>query len=69
MCVKEGLTKDDGVLLEPMMKVEVFVPDDYLGDIVGNLNAKRGKVSGMETGQGGTTVHAVCPPMRNAASA
>ncbi len=61
LAVKEGLTKDNGVLLEPMMQVELFLPDEYLGDIVGNLNAKRGKILGMETGQGGTTVKAICP--------
>ena len=61
LSVKDGLTKDNGVLLEPMMQVEVFIPDEYLGDIVGNLTSKRGKVSGMETGQGGTTVSAICP--------
>lgn len=61
LTVKEGITKDNGVLLEPMMEVEVFIPDEYLGDIVGNLTSKRGKIGGMETGQGGTTVHATCP--------
>ena len=61
LCVKDGLSKANGVLLEPMMDVEVFAPDEYLGDIVGNLTAKRGKVMGMETSAGGTTVRAVCP--------
>ncbi len=61
LSVKDGLTKANGVLLEPMMDVEVFVPDEYLGDIVGNLTAKRGKVNGMETSAGGTTVRAICP--------
>ncbi|MBR0081867.1 MAG: elongation factor G [Clostridia bacterium] len=61
LSVKEGLTKDNGVLLEPMMTVEIFVPDEYLGDIVGSINSKRGKIGGMETSQGGTTVKAVVP--------
>ena len=61
LSVKEGLTKDNGVLLEPMMDVEVFIPDEYLGDIVGNLTAKRGKIGGMETSQGGTSVRAIVP--------
>ena len=61
LSVKEGLTKDNGVLLEPMMDVEGFIPDEYLGDIVGNLTAKRGKIGGMETSQGGTSVRAIVP--------
>ena len=61
LAVKDGLTKDNGVLLEPMMDVEVFVPDEYLGDIVGNLTAKRGKIGGMETSQGGTSIRATVP--------
>lgn len=61
LSVKEGLTRDNGVLLEPMMDVEVSVPDEYLGDIVGNLNSKRGKVTGMETTQSGSNVRAICP--------
>lgn len=61
LAVKEGITKDNSVLLEPMMKVEVLVPDDYLGDIVGNLTARRSKISGMETRQGATAVVAICP--------
>ncbi len=61
LSVKEGLTRDNGVLLEPMMDVEVSVPDEYLGDIVGNLNSKRGKVTGMETTQNGSNVRAICP--------
>ena len=61
LSVKEGLQKDNGLLLEPMMEVEVFIPDEYLGDIVGNINSKRGKIGGMETMQGGTSVKAVVP--------
>ena len=61
MSVKEGITKDNCELLEPMMSVEVLVPDEYLGDIVGNLTARRCKISGMETRQGATAVNAICP--------
>ena len=61
LTVKEGITRDNSKLLEPMMNVELFIPDEYLGDIVGNLSSKRGKVNGMETTQGGTIVHAFCP--------
>ena len=61
LSVKEGITKDNCELLEPMMSVEVLVPDEYLGDIVGNLTSRRCKISGMETRQGSTAVHATCP--------
>ena len=61
LSVKEGIEKDNCELLEPMMSVEVLVPDEYLGDIVGNLTSRRCKISGMETRQGATAVNAVCP--------
>ncbi len=61
LAVKEGLPKGDPVLLEPMMKVEVLVPEEYLGDVMGNITARRGKVSGMETRGSAQVVDAVCP--------
>ena len=61
LSVKEGITKDNSELFEPMMNVEVLVPDEYLGDIVGNLTSRRCKISGMETRQGSTAVNAICP--------
>ena len=48
MAFKEGVQKGGPVLLEPMMKVEVVVPEDYLGDIIGQVNSRRGNVLGME---------------------
>jgi elongation factor G len=45
---REAMTKANAVLLEPMMKVEVVTPEDYMGDIIGDLNSRRGQVSGME---------------------
>jgi elongation factor G len=45
---KEGVQKGGPVLLEPVMKVEVIVPDDYIGDIIGNLNGRRAEIQGME---------------------
>ncbi|MDH3942651.1 MAG: elongation factor G [Anaerolineae bacterium] len=48
MAFKEGMHIGKAVLLEPMMKVEVIVPEEYLGDIVGQLNARRGDIEGME---------------------
>lgn len=45
---KEGARKGEPVLLEPIMKVEVTTPEEYLGDVIGDLNARRGKIEGME---------------------
>ncbi len=47
ICFKNGFAKANPVLLEPVMKVEVNTPDDYIGDVVGNLNRRRGKVESM----------------------
>jgi elongation factor G len=47
ICFKEGFMKAHPILLEPIMKVEINTPDDYIGDIVGNLNKRRGKVESM----------------------
>jgi elongation factor G len=47
MCFKQGFKKANPVLLEPMMKVEVNTPDEYIGEVVGNLNRRRGKVESM----------------------
>jgi elongation factor G len=48
MALKEGSQKAKPVLLEPIMKVEVVVPDDYTGDVIGNLSSRRGQIEGME---------------------
>jgi elongation factor G len=48
MCFKEACRKAHPVLLEPIMGVEVVTPEDYMGDVIGNLSARRGKVEGME---------------------
>ena len=46
---KEGMAQADAVLLEPIMKVEVETPDDYMGDVMGDLNSRRGRIMGMES--------------------
>lgn len=62
MALKEGLRANECYLKEPMMKVEVVVPDDYLGDVIGDLNGRRGKIEGVDPGPGGTQVlNAVVP--------
>jgi elongation factor G len=52
MAFKEGVQKGSPVLLEPIMKVEVVVPDDFLGDVIGQLNSRRGSIQGMEVRPG-----------------
>ena len=58
MGIKEGVRKAGPIILEPMMKVEVEVPDDYLGDVIGDLSGRRGRIEGMEQIEG-TTIHKV----------
>lgn len=55
MCLKEGVQKAGPAILEPSMKVEVVVPDDYTGSIVGDLSARRGTIVGMQPRGGGST--------------
>lgn len=62
MAFKEGVQKGGPVLLEPMMKVEVVVPEDYLGDIIGQVNSRRGNILGMEIRPGNAqAVRAMVP--------
>jgi len=62
MAFKEGVQKGGPVLLEPMMKVEVVVPEEYLGEIIGQVNSRRGNVLGMEMRIGNTqAVRALVP--------
>ena len=62
MCLKEGVQKSSPVLLEPTMRVEVFVPDEYTGSVVGDLSSRRGIINGMEPrGVGATAVSAYVP--------
>jgi len=61
MAVKEGAMKAKPVLLEPIMKVEVVTPEDYMGDVMGDLNRRRGLVQGMEDSPAGKLVRAEVP--------
>ena len=61
MAIKEAMRKAAPVLMEPIMKVTVIVPDDYLGDVIGDINARRGLMQGMETRNGATQVNAFVP--------
>jgi elongation factor G len=55
MCLKEGVQKAKPAIMEPMMKVEVVVPEDYTGTIIGDLSSRRGTILGMEPRSGGAT--------------
>jgi elongation factor G len=61
MCFKEGVMKARPVLLEPMMSVEVVTPEDYMGDVMGDLNRRRGIVQGMEDAPAGKIIRAEVP--------
>jgi elongation factor G len=61
MALQTGLSKADAVLLEPMMKVEVVVPEEYLGDVLGDLNARRGQIGGMHHRKDAQVVNATVP--------
>jgi elongation factor G len=61
MAVKEGVRKARPVLLEPVMKVEVVTPEDYSGDVIGDLNRRRGHIQGMDDSPSGKVVTAEVP--------
>jgi elongation factor G len=61
MCFKEAMQKADPVILEPIMKVEVTMPEEYMGDVIGDINARRGRVEGMDDVGGGKIVKAYVP--------
>jgi elongation factor G len=61
MAFKEAMRKADPVLLEPIMKVDVTTPDEYMGDVMGDLNSRRGRIEGMDAIAGGQHIHAMVP--------
>ena len=61
MAFKEAMRKADPTLLEPIMKVSVIVPDEYLGTVIGDLNSRRGQIQGQESRTGATQVDALVP--------
>ena len=54
LAFKKGIVEAKPVLLEPVMRVEVYVPDEYLGDVMGDMNKRRGKILGMEPQEDGS---------------
>ncbi len=61
MAMKDAMKQGGAVLLEPIMKVEVTMPEEYMGDVIGSLNAKRGQIEGMDDLGGGKIVRAYVP--------
>jgi elongation factor G len=61
MALKDGVRRGAPVILEPVMLVEVVTPEEFMGDVIGNLNARRGRVEGMETRAGAQVVRAFVP--------
>ncbi len=61
MAFKEAMRKADPVLLEPIMKVVVIVPEEYMGDVIGDINSRRGMMQGMEAIPGGQQINALVP--------
>ncbi|MBU5269820.1 elongation factor G [Clostridium cochlearium] len=61
MAFKNAMTKADPVLLEPMAKVEVVVPEEYMGDVMGDINSRRGRIEGMEAIAGAQNIRAFVP--------
>ena len=61
MAFKEGCKQGGSVILEPIMKVEVTVPEEYMGDVIGDVNSRRGKMEGMEARSGMQIIRAFIP--------
>jgi elongation factor G len=61
MGFKEGCAKASPIILEPIMSVEVVVPEDYMGDVIGDLNSRRGRIMGMDSRAGAQVVSAMVP--------
>jgi elongation factor G len=61
LALKEGMRQGDACLLEPIMKVEVETPEEYLGDVMGDLSSRRGRILGMEDRQGVQIINAEVP--------
>ena len=61
MAFKDGMKKADPCLMEPIMRVEVSVPEEYLGDVIGNINSRRGNLMGMESVSGNQEIKAEVP--------
>ena len=61
MAFKDAMKKCDPVIMEPIMKVNVIVPDEYMGNVIGDLNSRRGQIQGQESRPGATQIDALVP--------
>jgi elongation factor G len=61
MAFKEAMRKSDPVMLEPVMKVDVTVPEEYMGDVIGDINSRRGHIDGMEARNNAQVIHSFVP--------
>ena len=61
MAFKEAMRKGDAILLEPIMKVTVTVPEEYMGDVIGDIHSRRGRIEGMEARNGVQVIHSYVP--------
>ena len=61
MGFKSGAEKANPVILEPYMKVEITVPEEYMGDVIGDINSRRGRIEGMEARNGAQVINAFVP--------
>jgi elongation factor G len=61
MAFKAGMQKAGPAILEPLMKVEVTVPEEYMGDVIGDLNARRGRIEGMDSSHGAQIIRSIVP--------
>ena len=61
MAFKDAMRKGDAALLEPIMKVDVTVPEDYMGDVIGDINSRRGRIEGTDLMSGAHIIHAYVP--------
>ena len=61
LAFKEAMAKADPVLLEPIMKVEITTPEEYMGDVIGDVTSRRGRIEGMEDIGGGKMIKGYVP--------
>ena len=61
MAFKDAMKKAAPVLMEPIMKVAIIVPEDYMGDVIGDVNSRRGQIQGMEARPGAQQIDALVP--------
>ncbi|MNV96900.1 Elongation factor G [compost metagenome] len=61
MAFKEGCRQAKSVILEPIMKVEIVVPEEYMGDVIGDVNSRRGRMEGMEASNGMQEIKSFIP--------